>query len=196
MVSYSADRDNGHIGSVNGYSTLWQWSRDMVRRFIRAIQDGADYTTDYRKTGKRQAIRYIFNNLHDAQNRDVDRTTYQTTYTTKDPLSPILNPKRKRLSRASLETESFQLFYSAYPKKRDRAGAARAWDKLSPGSELVETIMSAIAAASTSEDWRRNNGQYIPYPSKWLNNRRWEDQIKQEATRGSCESEYPIDIEA
>ena len=69
MFSYTVDRDNKKHGSVNGYAALWKWSRDKVRRFIRTIETGADYQTNSHKTGRRQAVRYIFGKLEQPKNR-------------------------------------------------------------------------------------------------------------------------------
>lgn len=71
---------------------------------------------------------------------------------------------------------SFETFYSAYPKKRARRDAEKAWAKLKPDEALLETIMQALEAEKQSPDWQKNNGQFIPYPASWLNGRRWEDQ--------------------
>lgn len=101
MFSYSVDRDNKHSGSINGYATLWNWSRDKVRRFIHMIENGDDYPTG-KKTGKKtgnhtsikQAIRYVFNKLDNTKNSDTDRQSYKQDDTTIDPYDPIsLNPK-------------------------------------------------------------------------------------------------------
>ena len=27
------------------------------------------------------------------------------------------------------------------------------------------------------DDWKKQNGKYIPYPSTWLNQKRWEDEV-------------------
>lgn len=36
--------------------------------------------------------------------------------------------------------------------------------------------MSRLEQFRGSKDWLKDNGQYIPYPSTWLNQRRWEDE--------------------
>ena len=41
--------------------------------------------------------------------------------------------------------------------------------------------MDAISAQKRSRQWTENNGQYIPNPATWLNQRRWEDELTQEA---------------
>ena len=40
----------------------------------------------------------------------------------------------------------------------------------------MQIMSAALKAQRASEEWRRDNGRAIPYPSTWLNNRRWEDE--------------------
>ena len=70
----------------------------------------------------------------------------------------------------------FQAFYSKYPKKQKRLEAEKAFLKLKPDDELFAAIMAALENQKQSDQWQRDNGQYIPLPSSWLNGRRWEDE--------------------
>ena len=51
---------------------------------------------------------------------------------------------------------------------------------------LVETILRALKAQASCEQWTRDGGAYIPYPATWLNGRRWEDELpgRSESDRG------------
>lgn len=71
----------------------------------------------------------------------------------------------------------FAEFWSAYPLKKAKATAEKAWAKLKPSTDLQAAILSAIAAHKLSADWQRDGGQYIPHPTTWLNQRRWEDEV-------------------
>lgn len=71
----------------------------------------------------------------------------------------------------------FGAFWDAYPKKVRRRGAEREWEELAPDSDLVETILSAIEGQKQSALWQREEGRYIPDPSNWLKERRWEDEL-------------------
>ena len=71
----------------------------------------------------------------------------------------------------------FEKFYSAYPKKKSKEQARKAFEKLKPDDELLDTMLSALEKQKLSEDWQKDNGQYIPLPSTWLNGKRWEDEI-------------------
>jgi hypothetical protein len=71
---------------------------------------------------------------------------------------------------------SFERFWSTYPKKRNKGDALKAWKALKPGEELVTAILAAVARAKTSVQWRKDEGQFIPYPASWLRARGWEDE--------------------
>ena len=38
--------------------------------------------------------------------------------------------------------------------------------------------MAALEAQKKSEDWLKDKGQFIPYPTTWLNQGRWEDEVE------------------
>lgn len=73
------------------------------------------------------------------------------------------------------EPEEFKTFYKAYPRKKDRPEALKAWKKQEPP---LDDILEAISAQKATEAWKKNNGQFIPYPASWLNAREWEDEVE------------------
>lgn len=78
----------------------------------------------------------------------------------------------------SVTDDSFDLFWSAYPKKTAKEDARKAWKKIKPNQELIEKIVSAVTAQKESDQWQKENGQYIPNPATWLNRGQWEDEVK------------------
>lgn len=74
--------------------------------------------------------------------------------------------------------ESFNRFWKLYPNRKDKAKANKAWHKLKPDAALVNQIFEALAKQCASADWLKSDGQFIPLPTTWLNNRRWEDEVK------------------
>ena len=63
MYSYSLDRDNGVEGTISGYSTLWSWSRNKVRRFVKNINEKGGHTRDSKRTFKGHPIHFIDSTL-------------------------------------------------------------------------------------------------------------------------------------
>jgi len=75
------------------------------------------------------------------------------------------------------QDDSFDVFWSGYPKKVAKQDALKAWKKLKPDSDLVDLILSGLSKWKQSDEWTKNNGQFVPHPATWLNGRRWEDEI-------------------
>lgn len=86
----------------------------------------------------------------------------------------------------------FAEFWSAYPLKKAKATAEKAWAKLKPSADLQAAILSAIAAHKLSADWMRDGGQYIPHPTTWLNQRRWEDEVTPYEARQHAHGNRPV----
>lgn len=78
----------------------------------------------------------------------------------------------------------FDEFWNAYPKKVGKQYALKAWRKIKPTAELHETIMQAVDTQKHSEQWRRDNGRYIPNPATWLNGGYWENGEEVSADEG------------
>lgn len=88
-------------------------------------------------------------------------------------------PKNARSREGGELSESFEKFWSVYPKKTAKKDAFKAWQKLKPDEELLNNILSSLEQQKKSVQWTKEEGQYIPYPATWLNGRRWEDDVTQ-----------------
>lgn len=77
--------------------------------------------------------------------------------------------------------ERFEIFYKAYPKHLKKAEVEKWFLKNKPDETLFKTIMTQLEKFKQTKEW--SNTQYIPYPSTWLNQKRWEDQIETKEDR-------------
>ena len=86
---------------------------------------------------------------------------------------PKVNKGNKQLELSNIYAH-FDDFYSIYPKKKDKAKAQKIWDKLKieKDSDIYYKIIYHVSNAYINTDH-----QYIPYPTTYLNGRRWEDEI-------------------
>ena len=87
--------------------------------------------------------------------------------------SPV---KDAALTRESGVKGKFNKFWNAYPNKKGKDAAYRKFEALNPDECLLLTLLGAIENQKRSEDWRKDNGQFIPHPATWLNQGRWKDQ--------------------
>jgi len=77
----------------------------------------------------------------------------------------------------ALWKESFEDFWDIYPKKRGKETAKNSWYKLKGDEHLYCDICNAVIAWSKTEDWLKNDGQFVPNASTFLNQKRWQDDI-------------------
>ena len=62
--------------------------------------------------------------------------------------------------------------------------------------EIFEKIMTSIAASKESDQWQREAGRYIPNPSTWINQGRWDDEIPEPAPAKNYAKGFRTDEEA
>lgn len=74
--------------------------------------------------------------------------------------------------------EKFERFWEAYPRKKAKGDAEKAWKKLKPDDELFFKILSAIAAQKNGLDWTKDSGKFIPYPATWIRAKGWCDEVR------------------
>ena len=90
-------------------------------------------------------------------------------------LPPKSNPIQSESESISESKESdFDAFWAAYPRKVGKADARKAFKKI---KAPLDTLLAAIDRQKQSDQWQKNGGQYIPNPSTWLNQGRWEDEL-------------------
>ena len=78
----------------------------------------------------------------------------------------------------------FEEFWKSYPsgRKVGKKAALRSWKKLKPSEKLCRKIVDSVRKQTASQHFEGSNGQsFIPNPSTWLNQGRWEDEISETA---------------
>lgn len=74
------------------------------------------------------------------------------------------------------DADGFGQFWAAYPRKTGKSVCRNWWQKHQPGSDTLAAMLQSIDYLRGCEQWQRDGGKYIPMPSTWLNQRRWEDE--------------------
>ena len=72
----------------------------------------------------------------------------------------------------------FEKFWTEYPRKISKKKAEQVFLKISPDNELFKKIMSTLETAKRLPQWTKDNGQFIPHPTTWLNQERWNDELE------------------
>ena len=114
-------------------------------------------------------------------NKANEGTTIDTTKGSKVNQSKVeksrdnISPQKPPVG-ADVYGERFDAFWNAYPKKVGKGAAEKAFKKIKPSGDLLQKMLDAVEQQRQSDQWRRDNGQYIPNPATWLNQTRWEDE--------------------
>lgn len=105
---------------------------------------------------------------------DVSRDSHGTV--TQCHATDIDIEEDKEIDKDKEDIYPFDEFWSAYPKKKAKEAARKAWVKLKPDETLGKEIIQAVMESAKTKDWLKENGKYIPYPATYLNGKRWEDE--------------------
>ena len=97
--------------------------------------------------------------------------------TRSDSLIPdSLIPDSKPSSPSATPDDGFGEFWKAYPKKKKKGDALKAWAKLKAKRETLTLILGALTWQTKTLDWTKDSGQFIPYPATYLNSQSWLDE--------------------
>jgi hypothetical protein len=167
--------DAGHL--LNELPILWPARPDKTRRnnLSRAMKElvAAELLQTRRGARGRLFVRLTelalgLETSHRPENRD------GTIPTTRDGERAALYKENQR-NEPCAGANDFEMFWKAYPKKRDRIKAQRAWNATVSIRPPISTLLSALDTFTQSRDWNDRDGKFIPYPSSWLHGRRWEE---------------------
>lgn len=145
--------------------------RDYMRDLMRKKRAGADNTDNEVLTSANKVLTGAnkANKLAMLAKAEAEAEAIKTS----PPKSPASGGRRGRPIR--LSGDLFDKFWQAYPRKASRGQAERAFAAIAPNEQLVALMIEGIERAKTSDQWRRDNGQFIPHPATWLRARGWED---------------------
>ena len=71
----------------------------------------------------------------------------------------------------------FEHWWRIYPRKTGKQAALKAWNKIAPSKEQARVMYLAAQEQAVWPQWTKDNGQFIPLPTTWLSQGRWEDEL-------------------
>ena len=185
------DFDNGNEVTLSGYASQWRWGKNRVRRFLNAMGVTILYPEGTGKTQNQRGILHQSDNSLIAVRKQSDNglinffdSSDLGRQSDRSQSETSLKPVRKRVATIDPNPKTvkpladFDEFWSQYPKKIGKAAAGKSWRKIKPSAELHQTILAAVSAHKTTDQWTKDGGKFIPHPATWLNQRRWEDEIE------------------
>ena len=87
--------------------------------------------------------------------------------------------------------EGFNEFWSLYPRKVGKLKAQKLWKKIS-AKDRKDIISHLPNRTATDKQWLKDGGQYIPYPTTFLNEGRWMDEFEAQLTTVKKKRNYKL----
>lgn len=193
LIAFGVDSDNltfelkhdSRILARNGGSSVAR-IEEIMKKFISIglFEGDADGRITCLKLAKRadDYTSKVVKNASIELRRKLKQNNMQLIENNESPTkSDNLRERPPRIEKNRIEknkgiADGFALFWSTYPKKKNKGQARKVWLRLKPSSDLQTKILEQIEQAKRSDDWRKESGKYIPYPSTWLNAEGWEDE--------------------
>jgi hypothetical protein len=187
-VMLAVDRED--LRPLRYYAARWSWSKNRVHR---ALDELAKTAGEWRGFNGR-SVGQAGTEVGQAGTRTGPNGTKRAASGTKVGQAgtrlgqyrsdPDTRPKGATplTPTARDEAPGFVEFWTAYPKKRGRKTAEKAYAKAVRGSpDLPARLLADVAARKAGDDrWRRG---FIPDPATYINQERWTDELSEPATR-------------
>lgn len=180
VLKNKANKKHFHKGkywtynSAKAYAELFPyWSRQQVERIISKLKEAGVLEVDHFSHNTYDRTNWYTLNEEmlssNSRNGDIEIDESSNTYINAD-----VN------SKAVIDAEDdllFEMFWKDYPRRTARPAAKKAFKKLKPTMQLLAKMQQAISNQKATV-WKDKDEQYIPHPATWLNNERWEDEVK------------------
>lgn len=73
------------------------------------------------------------------------------------------------------ELEGWDAFWASYPRKVSKKDALKAFRETRKVRPATAQLLAALAVFTSSKEWHKEAGRYVPYPATWLRDERWRD---------------------
>jgi len=195
----ASDAQGFVTGSIPGMAAIARMSIEDAEKSIKALCKPDPYSRSKEYDGRRllecEGGWLIANYQKYRQKRDPEKRRQQNCeaqrrYRRKQKISQCKPESAQAEAEADIPpispkgelAERFNKFWKAYPKKKGKIAAEKAFKKINPSDEQLEKMLLAIEQQNKSEQWNRKRPRYIPNPATWLNRGHWQDEDEQEIT--------------
>ena len=127
----------------------------------RSNRKGKDVTEDVKKDNHMSNICKTYDKHMENENEDVNIND---------------NDNELKVLKNKYNEEWFDEFWSVYPKKVAKKQVYNKFRSLVRDELTLNKIISDVKTKSSTDDWIKQNGQFIPNPLTYLNQERWNDE--------------------
>lgn len=148
-------------------------TEQQIRTSLKRLEELQILTS---KSTNRYSV-YTIENYSKYQDENEDATN---NLTSKQPANNQQTTTKQTLKHLSIKefkpySAEFERFWRAYPRKEKKKDAFEAWCE-SKNSPDIEIVMKALYWQVDTRQWRKNDGQYVPLPTTYINGWYWNNE--------------------
>lgn len=185
LIISSLCAEKGYCYASNKYlAEIFDTNEITVSRKIKLLESKNYISIEYEKRGCQvisRKLRLTKMLIDDYQNckSTINKNVKENIISNNNINNNIIrkNYNKKEIENDNLENK-FNKFWKEYPKKVSKENARKWFIKNKPDDELFNKMIKSLERFKELDDWKKQNGKYIPYPSTWLNQKRWEDEFE------------------
>jgi hypothetical protein len=181
ILSNYADEKNSCFPSEKHLGKLCGISDRQVRRCLLWLKEN-NFIEIENVEGKSNRYYLNIDSMDTQDHPPRTQTTSNTKDDTKDIYPPInhsselrkyIYKDKRQIIYEATDNKWFELFWKKYPRKVSKKEAKRIFMNLDEDKKLK--VLKAVPIFS--ESVKNTEEKYIPHPSTWLNQERWEDSL-------------------
>ena len=174
------------VTSLRFLAKEWGWSKNKVSGFLSNLEQDQMIQRPHHSNRDRvrdsQFTRILIVNYGRFQpQKNEERDSERDTKRTRAGQRRDRNNNDNNVDNDN--NNSFDRFWVEYPRKVSKKKAWDIWKRLKPTPELAEKIIESVKLAKQTPQWKKDNGQFIPHPSTYLNQERWNDELGSPKTK-------------
>lgn len=167
----------------------WDFAKDRIARdhddgrssIMTGLQELEERGYLHRKKGHDESGHFRYEYHLSASPASGFPTSVEPTSAQPTSDQPTTNTKRvskkekttKSDDKKTMGDEHFDEFWDEYPRKVAKQKCKNKFLRLSV--DKFDTIMAALREQKETDQWQKDDGQYVPHPTTWINQGRWED---------------------
>lgn len=167
-----------------------KFTRAKIRKALEKFQEAGFLTNETTKTGTLITI-VNWQKFQVKEEENNQQNNHQITNEKPSNDHQITtNEQRNKVTKKqdnNILVQNFEILWEAYPKKRSKATALKAFKKVNPSADLFAKMLDKVSEYKV--EWQRKEEQFIPHLATWLNGKRWEDKLNVEISKDDKEAE-------
>lgn len=174
--------ETGYCWASDSYfAELYGVSKTTVQNWLKNLQDCKHISKEViYKNGSKEIDKRIIKIIHEPIQENLGTYPRKLENPTQENLrdnNTFNNTYKENNKRKFDVQEAFVIFWDKYPNKKAKPKAMTAFKNKCKTTNQFDVILKALDAFIESNDWKKNDGMFIPHPATWLNGERWLDDV-------------------